>query len=139
MWKPPRSPIGMLQEDLWPNEWKILVACLLHNQTSRKQVNKVYEELFRLYPTADSMKDADVNDLQSLIKPLGMWKRRTETLRRFSREYIEKEWSSPKELYGCGKYAEDAWRVFCVGDWKEVHPNDHALNKYRDWLEENYA
>tara|TARA_A100000164_G_scaffold379631_1_gene424446 strand:+ start:1367 stop:1624 length:258 start_codon:yes stop_codon:yes gene_type:complete len=85
------------------------------------------------------MKDADVNDLQSLIKPLGMWKRRTETLRRFSREYVEKEWSSPKELYGCGKYAEDAWRVFCVGDWKNVRPNDHALNKYRDWLEENCA
>ena len=73
MWRPPRSPIGMLQEDLWPNEWKILVACLLHNQTSRKQVDKVYEELFCKYPTACSMKDADVNDLQSLIKPLGIY------------------------------------------------------------------
>ena len=139
MWKPPRSPVGMLQEDLWPNEWKILVACLLHNQTSRKQVDKVYEELFRKYPTADSMKDADVNDLQSLIKPLGMWKRRTETLRRFSREYLEKDWSNPKELYGCGKYAEDVWNVFCTGEWRSVKPTDHALNKYWNWLEENYA
>ena len=138
-WQPPKSPIGMLQEDLWPNEWKILVACLLHNQTSRKQVDKVYKELFRRYPTPSSMKDADVLDLQNLIKPLGMWKRRSETLRRFSREYIEMEWKTPKELYGCGKYAEDAWRVFCVGDWKNVCPSDHALNKYRDWLEENYA
>ena len=139
MWRPPRSPVGMLQEDLWPNEWKILVACLLHNQTSRKQVDKVYQELFTKYPDATSMMNSDVHELQDLIKPLGMWKRRTETLRRFSREYVEKEWSSPKELYGCGKYAEDAWRVFCVGDWKNVRPNDHALNKYRDWLEENCA
>ena len=139
MWRPPRSPIGMLQEDLWPDEWKILVACLLHNQTSRKQVDKVYEELFSRYPTPASMKDADVSDLQDLIKPLGMWKRRTETLRRFSGEYLEKEWSTPKELYGCGKYAEDVWKVFCVGNWREVKPNDHALNKYKDWLEENHA
>ena len=68
-----------------------------------------------------------------------MFKRRTETLRRFSGEYLEKEWSTPKELYGCGKYAEDVWKVFCVGNWREVKPNDHALNKYKDWLEENHA
>ena len=139
IWKPPKSPIGLIQEDLWPNEWKVLVACLLHNQTSRKQVDKVYKELFRKYPPPASMKDADVIDLQNLIKPLGMWKRRTETLRRFSGEYLEKEWSTPKELYGCGKYAEDVWKVFCVGNWREVKPNDHALNKYKDWLEENHA
>jgi methyl-CpG-binding domain protein 4 len=99
----------------------------------------VYEELFDCYPTPASLRDADVLDLQNLIKPLGLWKRRTETLQRFSREYLEKDWVTPKELYGCGRYAEDAWRVFCVGDWKDVQPNDHALNKYRTWLEENYA
>jgi methyl-CpG-binding domain protein 4 len=138
-WVPPKSPVGMLQEDLWPDEWKILVACLLHNQTSRKQVNKVYQKLFEMYPTPVSMESADVQDLQSLLKPLGMWRKRSATLQRFSREYLEKNWNTPKELFGCGKYAEDTWRVFCMGDWKNVEPNDHALNKYRVWLEENYA
>ncbi len=138
-WKPPRSPVGMLQEDLWPNEWKILVACLLHNQTSRKQVDKVYEELFQKYPTPNCMRNADVHDLQSLIKPLGMWKRRSKTLQRFSDEYLKKDWTTPKELYGCGKYAEDVWKVFCAGTWKEVEPTDHALNKYCDWMWRNHA
>ena len=53
-WKPPKSPIGMLQEDLWPDVWKILVACILHNQTSRKQVDKVYPKLFKDYPNPAS-------------------------------------------------------------------------------------
>tara|TARA_Y100000592_G_C5417248_1_gene291296 strand:+ start:92 stop:526 length:435 start_codon:yes stop_codon:yes gene_type:complete len=135
-WKPPKSPVGMLQEDLWPDEWKILVACLLHNQTSRKQVDKVYQELFTRYPDATSMMNSDVHELQDLIKPLGMWKRRTETLQRFSREYLTKKWSTPKDLYGCGKYADDVWRVFIRGDWKLVVPNDRALNKYHDFLKQ---
>ena len=128
MWKPPKSPIGMLQEDLWPNEWKILVACLLHNQTSRKQVNKVYEELFSRWPTPNTLRSADVQELQNLMKPLGMWRKRSATLQRFSDEYLEKDWTTPKDLYGCGKYAEDVWNVFCTGRWKSVVPTDHALN-----------
>ncbi len=138
-WKPPKSPIGMLQEDLWPNEWKILVACLLHNQTSRKQVDKVYKDLFDRWPTPDTLRSADLQELQNLMKPLGMWRKRSATLQRFSDEYLEKEWSTPKELYGCGKYAEDVWNVFCTGSWKSVSPTDHALNKYCNWLWENYA
>ena len=139
MWSPPKSPIGMLQEELWPNEWKILVACLLHNQTSRKQVDKVYKELFRRWPTPNSLRVSDLQELQNLMKPLGMWRRRSATLQRFSDEYIEKDWSTPKDLHGCGKYAEDVWNVFCTGDWKKVEPTDHALNKYCDWLRANYA
>ena len=138
-WRPPKSPIGMLQEDLWPNEWKILVACLLHNQTSRKQVDKVYQELFRRWPTPDTLRSADLQELQILMKPLGMWRKRSATLQRFSDEYIEKAWTTPKDLYGCGKYAEDVWNVFCTGDWKKVEPTDHALNKYCVWLKENHA
>ena len=83
MWSPPKSPIGMLQEELWPNEWKILVACLLHNQTSRKQVDKVYKELFRRWPTPNSLRVSDLQELQNLMKPLGMWRRRSATLQRF--------------------------------------------------------
>ena len=48
----PQSPIGMLQEEMWPDVWKILVVSILHNQTSRKQVDKVYEDLFKKYPNA---------------------------------------------------------------------------------------
>jgi len=135
-WILPKSPIGMLQEDLWPNEWKILVACLLHNLTTRKQVDKVYRALFDKYPTPQRMKHADEEELQALIKPLGLWRRRSQSLIRFSEEYLEKDWDQASDLYGCGKYADDCHRIFCLGEWKDVTPADRALNRYHVWLKE---
>lgn len=135
-WQPPRSPIGMLQEDMWPDAWKILVACILHNQTRRKQVDRVYVELFDLYSTPQRMAAADPADVSRILQPLGFQNRRGKGLIRFSQDFLSKERKTPKELYGCRKYAEDCYRVFCQGDWRSVEPTDHKLNDYVDWLRE---
>ena len=119
---------------MWPDVWKILVVCVLHNQTSRKQVNKVYEQLFKTYPTPAAMSLACHEDLVRLIKPLGFYNRRSKTLIRMSKDFLEKDWTRASELYGCGKYADDCYQVFCTGNWKSVVPTDHALNDYVDWL-----
>ena len=133
-WIPPRSPIGMLQEEMWPDRWKILVVCSLHNQTSRKQVDKVYKKLFEAYPDPEAMSHATHNHLVEIIKPLGFYNRRAHALVKMSRDFLEKDWKRASDLYGCGKYADDCYRVFCTGEWKDVEPSDHALNDYVDWL-----
>tara|TARA_Y100000310_G_scaffold208719_1_gene209329 strand:+ start:407 stop:829 length:423 start_codon:yes stop_codon:yes gene_type:complete len=138
-WIPPRSPYILLQELYVPDEWKILVCCLLLNQTSRKQVDPMIEEFFAKYPDAHTVVSAKEESLHKLLKPLGLWKRRTITLKRFSQEFLDGKWVSAKDLYGCGKYADDAWRIFCKGDWKHVEPNDHALNEYHDWISAEVA
>ena len=134
VWIPPRSPEPLIQEDLWPNEWKILVACILLNLTTRKQVEKVIYGIFDKWPNATSMSNANELELSELLQPLGMYKRRAKSLKRMSREYVLGEWSSASDLYGCCKYADDCWRMFCKGDWQNVEPQDHALNFYHDWL-----
>ena len=134
MWQPPKSPYNLLQESLWPNEWRVLVSCLLLNLTTRKQVEKVIERLFHKYPEPANMASAQDAELHDIIKTLGLANKRVKTLKRFSQEYISKDWDMPIELYGCGKYANDAWRIFFRGDWKKVEPNDHALNDYHGWL-----
>ena len=133
-WIPPKSPHFLIQESLWPDEWRILVSCLLLNLTTRKQVDKIIDRLFHKYPGPCSMATAKDDDLHDIIKSLGLANKRVKTLKRFSEEYMTKKWSTPKELFGCGKYADDAWRIFCKGDWKNVEPNDHALNDYHAWL-----
>ena len=90
--------------------------------------------LFEKYPDAETMRDSDPAELYDILKPLGLANKRVKTLKRFSSEYLYKEWKTASELYGCGKYANDAWRIFCKGDWTEVKPEDHALNLYHDWL-----
>ena len=47
----PRSPFGLLEEILWADEWKMLVACMMLNCTTRVQVDRV---LWRLFSTAPS-------------------------------------------------------------------------------------
>ena len=132
--RPLVSPIGMLQEEMWPDAWKILVACILHNQTSRKQVDKVYHELFDRYPDSKSMASADPADLAMLLRPLGLYNRRSKSLIRFSQEYQDKDWAMPSELYACGRYADDCYSVFCLGDWEEVESDDGSLKRYLQWL-----
>lgn len=124
----------MLQEEMWPDRWKILVVCSLHNQTSRKQVDKVYEKLFEAYPDPKAMSQATHSHLVEIIKPLGFYNRRAYALVKMSRDFLEKDWDRASDLYGCGKYADDCYRVFCTGEWKNVEPTDHALNDYVDWL-----
>ena len=138
-WTPPRSPYGLLQEDLWPDEWKILIACLMLNLTTRKQVDRVIYEFFRRWPDPGSLIAARDSDVEDLIKPLGMWKKRTQTLKRFSSEYLRNSWKTAKDLHGCGKYADDCWRMFCMGDWRSLQPQDHALNEYHDFLTKNFG
>ena len=50
-----------------------------------------------------------------------------------SYEYTHKDWKdSPDSLYGIGKYASDAYRIFCLGDWQSVEPRDSALKNYHN-------
>ena len=96
---------------------------------------------YRIYNSAGTPNEAskaNLNDLQSMIQPLGLSERRSKTLIRMSNDYISKHWrDSPEVLYGIGKYGSDAYRIFCLGEWRNVQPKDHALNDYHSWLIEN--
>jgi methyl-CpG-binding domain protein 4 len=80
------------------------------------------------------MMNADPILLAKILKPLGLYNRRSKSMIRFSKEYLNSEWQLPSELYGCGKYADDCYKVFCLGNWQDVNPTDHALNDYVDWM-----
>ena len=137
MWTPPK--FGLIQEKYWPDPWKILVCCLCLNLTTRKQMEPVVEVLFQKWPDADSLSKANDADLEEVIKTLGMQKKRTQTLKKMSAQFHEGKWSNVLQLHGVGKYASDAYRIFVLGEWQSVQPNDHALNAYHDFLKQNYS
>ena len=135
-WNPPKSPWNLVQEPYFGNEWKILVCCLLLNLTTHKQVRPILNYFFAKYPNAKALANANSQELFEIIKCLGLANKRVKTLVRFSQEYLEKNWKTAKDLYGCGKYADDAWHIFCVGDWENTSPKDHALNYYYSYLQD---
>ncbi|CAN6934261.1 unnamed protein product [Brassica oleracea] len=43
-------------------------------------------------------------------------------------------WTHVTQLHGVGKYAADAYAIFCNGKWDCVRPDDHMLNYYWEFL-----
>ncbi|XP_020925019.1 methyl-CpG-binding domain protein 4 isoform X2 [Sus scrofa] len=137
-WTPPRSPFNLVQETLFHDPWKLLIATIFLNRTSGKMAIPVLWEFLEKYPSAEVARTADWRDVSELLKPLGLYDHRAKTIIKFSDEYLTKQWRYPIELHGIGKYGNDSYRIFCVNEWKQVHPEDHKLNKYHDWLWENH-
>lgn len=75
-WIPPKTPIGIIQEDCWPNEFHALVQCMLLNCTSRKQIEKIWSTFAARFPTPQSLIDASEDDVRSIVAPLGFKDRR---------------------------------------------------------------
>lgn len=134
---PPVSPYGLIQEALWPNGWKILVACILLNCTSRRQIDKVIDKLFKKYPNAISMSFANKSELSEIISSLGFCNRRSETLIKMSKKYIQHDWKKASDLPGIGEYANAAWEIFIEGKLPDKSPKDGALKTYHEWRMKN--
>lgn len=127
-----KSPYNLLQEIYNEHPWKMLVCCIMLNCTSRKQVDQVREEFFTEYPTAEEAARANPEEMAKIISLLGFKNKRANTIIRFSKEWIESDWTEPIELYGIGKYGQDSWEIFQKGNLN-VSPNDGVLNTYLDW------
>ncbi|CAJ1084923.1 methyl-CpG-binding domain protein 4 [Xyrichtys novacula] len=137
-WTPPRSPFNLVQETLFHDPWKLLVATIFLNKTSGKMAIPVLWQFFERYPSAEVARTADWKPMSEMMKPLGLYELRAKILIRFSDEYLTKQWRYPIELHGIGKYGNDSYRIFCVEEWRQVTPEDHKLNKYHSWLWENH-
>lgn len=126
------SPFQLLQEIYHADPWKSQVCCILLNCTRRIQVDRIRDALFTKYPSAVAMSQADAAELSEILRPLGFYNRRAKSLIRFSTEWLEKQWSHPRELYGIGQYAADSWDIF-YNNRLDIEPNDGVLVKYVLW------
>ncbi|XP_035745342.1 methyl-CpG-binding domain protein 4 isoform X3 [Egretta garzetta] len=119
-WTPPRSPFNLVQETLFHDPWKLLIATIFLNKTSGKMAIPVLWEFLKKYPSPEITRTADWKEMSELLKPLGLYELRAKTIIKFSDEYLSKRWKYPIELHGIGKYGNDSYRIFCVNEWKEV-------------------
>ena len=53
-------------------DYELLIATVLSAQTTDKRVNEVTEVLFKKYDSLDKLSKANVEDIRSIIKPIGM-------------------------------------------------------------------
>ncbi|KAL2633825.1 hypothetical protein R1flu_005304 [Riccia fluitans] len=133
-WEPPPSPFGLIQESLYKDPWKVLLSCMLLNKTAGRQMHKVIWDLFTLCPSAESAINTDTAKIAEKVYSLGLQNKRAKMIQRFSLEYLRGDWTNVTQLHGIGKYAADAYAIFCQGLWRDVEPDDVQLVKYWKWL-----
>lgn len=127
----------MIQEDLRDDPWRLLVAVVMLNKTSAKQVRPVLEKFFEVWPDATHAAEAVPELVANVVKPLGLYNRRAKTLVEMSRAFLG-GFEDPKSLPGVGKYGADSFNIFCRG-YLILDVEDKELRRYVAWAKERNA
>ena len=68
----------------------LLIAVMLSAQTTDASVNKVTPKLFDAYPTPIDLMNANLNDVENLIRSIGLYKNKAKNIIATSKELVEK-------------------------------------------------
>jgi len=120
----------LIQEDYLDNPWKMLVCCILLNQTTNQQVRKVLPSLFELIPDPSTASKIQPEQIVPIIRSTGFSKVKSERIVNLSKKW-NLGFDSVLELPGVGRYASDSWKIFVE---KNIHieVTDKKLQAYLD-------
>ena len=62
-------------------DYELLISVMLSAQTTDKRVNIVTKDLFKKYDTLEKLKDASIEDLKRIIRPLGSYNKKAEYIK----------------------------------------------------------
>lgn len=133
-WSPPKSPHNLIEESLYRDPWSLLVATIFLNKTSCMIARPFVEKFLEDHPDPRAVLRKSPGDLEPYFSPIGL-KKRSEQVWKMSYDYLNKKWKDARQLYGIGKYGEDAYRMFCLGDL-DVEPTDRFLKIYKAWYKQ---
>ena len=68
--------------------WKLLVMGRLSAQCTDARVNIVCEELFEKFPDVYAMANGDINEIERIVKPCGLYRMKADNIREASRMLI---------------------------------------------------
>lgn len=80
------------------------------------------------WPTPEALLRSRIIDIEEMIKPLGMWRRRAVTLYRMSIDFLAWNGEDALELYGIGRYGDESYRIFFKGE--RFEPQDKELRNF---------
>ena len=72
-------------------DYELLIAVMLSAQTTDKRVNMVTSILFNKYPSLKALANADLNDIITIIKPIGTYHKKANNIIEIAKRLIEKQ------------------------------------------------
>jgi endonuclease III len=118
----------LIQEDYINDPWKMLVCCILLNQTNNKQVRPILSSLFEFIPHPQSAISCDKESLAAIIKTTGFQNTKADRIVKLSQKWID-GFEQVSDLPGVGKYGVDSWNIFIERDLSVI-PTDKKLLAY---------
>ena len=80
------------------NDYSLLIAIMLSAQTTDKRVNMVTKVLFDKYKNLEELKNANIKDLEKIIRPLGNYRKKSSNVKEIATILCNKyKGSVPKE------------------------------------------
>ncbi len=122
----------IIQERYSDDPWKVLICCILLNQTNNKQVRPLIEDFFIKWPNHFSVIPEDKGVISNFIKPTGFQNIKADRIIKFSNEWAKGN-RDPQNLPGIGDYGREAWRIFIDKNTSFI-PRDKKLKMYIDSL-----
>lgn len=80
------------------NRFELLVCTVLSAQTTDKRVNLVSPALFAAFPGPKEMAKAPLEEIEKIIKPLGMYKSKALSIKTLSSQLQETGWQVPGSM-----------------------------------------
>jgi adenine-specific DNA glycosylase len=117
----------MVQQQI-SGEWQHMVGVIMLNQTGRKPVKTVLPEFLSRWPTPEALLRSRIMDIEDVIQPLGMWRRRAKTIYKMSIDFLDWDKEDAKKLHGIGQYGSESYRIFFKGE--RFEPQDKELRRY---------
>ena len=77
-------------ELLYTKDYELVIAVMLSAQTTDKSVNAVTPILFKKYQTLDALYDAPLEDIEEIIKPIGLYKNKAKNLKGIVKDLKER-------------------------------------------------
>ena len=72
-------------ELLYHNDYELLISIVLSAQSTDKRVNSVTPILFSRYPTLKQLKEANLVDLEDIIRPIGSFRKKASYIKNIAR------------------------------------------------------
>lgn len=77
-------------ELFYSKDYELVIAVMLSAQTTDKAVNKVTSILFNKYKTLEELDNASFEDIENIIKPLGLAKNKTKNIKEITHILLTK-------------------------------------------------
>lgn len=76
-------------ELVYNKDYELVIAVMLSAQTTDKGVNKVTKILFKKYDSLEKLRDAPLDDLKQIIKPIGNFNKKALNIKEISKALLD--------------------------------------------------